>query len=74
MGSHTDCRGNDSYNLTLSQRRAESAVNYLVNKGISAERLTPVGYGEQFPAASCACKQCTEAEHQTNRRTTFKVE
>ena len=74
LGSHTDCRGNDGYNQTLSQRRAESAVNYLMNKNISAERLTAIGYGEQSPAASCACKQCTEAEHQTNRRTTFKVE
>ncbi len=74
LGSHTDCRGNDDYNQVLAQRRAESAVNYLVNKGIAAEKLTAVGYGERSPAANCACKQCTEEEHQTNRRTTFKVE
>lgn len=73
LGSHTDCRGNDSYNQTLSQRRAESAVNYLISKGIDPERLSAIGYGESQPAASCACARCTESEHQTNRRTTFKV-
>ncbi|HOY04242.1 MAG TPA: OmpA family protein [Saprospiraceae bacterium] len=73
LGSHTDCRGNDSYNSTLSQRRAESAVNYLITKGIDAGRLGAVGYGETQPAADCACAKCTEVEHQTNRRTTFKV-
>ncbi len=73
MGSHTDCRGNDSYNQSLSQRRAQSAVNYLISKGIDPSRLSAKGYGESQPAALCACSSCTEAEHQTNRRTTFKV-
>lgn len=73
LGSHTDCRGNDNYNQTLSQRRAESAVNYLISKGIDPGRLSAVGYGESQPAADCACARCTEIEHQTNRRTTFKV-
>ena len=73
LGSHTDCRGNDGYNQTLSQRRAESAVNYLITKGIEGSRLTAIGYGETQPADDCACSRCTEAEHQTNRRTTFKV-
>jgi Outer membrane protein and related peptidoglycan-associated (lipo)proteins len=74
LGSHTDCRGNDSYNQTLSQRRAQSAVNYLIGKGIDPSRLSAKGYGESQPAVSCPCNSCTEAEHQTNRRTTFKVE
>ena len=74
LGSHTDCRGNDVYNLALSQKRAQSAVNYLISKGIDPSRLTAVGYGETSPAASCACARCTEAEHQLNRRTTFKIE
>jgi outer membrane protein OmpA-like peptidoglycan-associated protein/tetratricopeptide (TPR) repeat protein len=74
LGSHTDCRGNDAYNLALSQKRAQSAVNYLISKGIDPSRLTAVGYGETSPAASCACARCTEAEHQLNRRTTFKIE
>ena len=73
LGSHTDCRGNDTYNQTLSQRRAESAVNYLISKGIEGGRLAAIGYGETQPAADCACARCTEAEHQINRRTTFKV-
>jgi outer membrane protein OmpA-like peptidoglycan-associated protein/tetratricopeptide (TPR) repeat protein len=74
LGSHTDCRGNDAYNIALSQKRAQSAVNYLISKGIDPSRLTAVGYGETSPAASCACARCTEAEHQLNRRTTFKIE
>ncbi len=73
LGSHTDCRGNDGYNQNLSQRRAESAVNYLISKGIDGGRLSAVGYGEQQPAVTCICTKCTEVEHQTNRRTTFKV-
>ena len=73
LGSHTDCRGNDDYNQTLSQRRAESAVNYLISKGITGTRLAALGYGETQPADDCACSRCTESEHQTNRRTTFKV-
>lgn len=73
LGSHTDCRGNDTYNQELSQRRAQSAMNYLIGKGINADRLAAFGYGESQPAADCACNRCTESEHQTNRRTTFKI-
>ncbi|MDE5561797.1 MAG: OmpA family protein, partial [Bacteroidaceae bacterium] len=49
LSSHCDYRGADSYNLRLSQRRAESVVNYLIGKGISSQRMTPVGYGESRP-------------------------
>lgn len=49
LASHCDYRGADAYNLRLSQRRAESVVNYLINKGITRDRLTPVGYGEERP-------------------------
>lgn len=49
LSAHTDSRGTDEYNKTLSQRRAESVVNYLIKKGIAADRLTPVGYGEERP-------------------------
>ena len=73
MGSHTDCRGADGYNASLSQRRAESAVRYLINQGIGSERLTARGYGEEQPTADCLCNRCTEEEHQRNRRTTFKI-
>ncbi|MBL7828509.1 MAG: OmpA family protein [Saprospiraceae bacterium] len=74
LGSHTDCRGDDAYNQSLSQKRAQSAVNYLISKGIDPARLSAMGYGESQPAAGCTCTRCTETEHQTNRRTTFKVE
>lgn len=73
MGSHTDCRGTDTYNEGLSQRRAQSAVEYLISQGIDAIRLQAKGYGEAIPAVSCVCTKCTEDEHQTNRRTTFKI-
>ena len=73
LGSHTDCRGNDNYNQDLAQRRAQSAVNYLIGKGIDPNRLSALGHGESQPVAACACSKCTESEHQANRRTTFKV-
>lgn len=73
LSSHTDCRGNDVYNEDLSQKRAESAVQYLISKGIAENRLTAKGYGESVPAVTCACTRCTEEEHQANRRTAFKI-
>jgi outer membrane protein OmpA-like peptidoglycan-associated protein len=50
INSHTDARGSDIYNLGLSQRRAKSCVDYLIEKGISKDRLVPIGYGETQPA------------------------
>ena len=49
LSAHCDFRGNDRYNERLSQRRAESVVNYLIDHGIAADRLTPKGYGESRP-------------------------
>ncbi len=49
LSSHTDCRGSDAYNKRLSQQRAESCVNYLIDKGIAPDRLVPIGYGEERP-------------------------
>ena len=49
LSAHTDCRGSAAYNERLSQRRAESVVNYLINHGIASARLTPKGYGEANP-------------------------
>ena len=49
LSAHTDLRGSDQYNERLSQRRAESVVNYLIEHGIAKDRLTPMGYGEQRP-------------------------
>ncbi|HWB61908.1 MAG TPA: OmpA family protein [Chitinophagales bacterium] len=74
IGSHTDSRGSDSYNLKLSQARAQSVVDYLVDKGIPKERLIAKGYGETMLVNNCGNGvPCTEEEHQKNRRTTFKV-
>lgn len=73
LASHTDCRGQDRYNQELSQKRAQSVVNYLIDKGIDANRLGAKGYGETTPVTDCICARCTEEEHQRNRRTTFKI-
>jgi OOP family OmpA-OmpF porin len=54
---HTDSRASDSYNQGLSERRAQSVVNYLVSKGVSASRLNPVGKGEGSPVASNDTKE-----------------
>ena len=70
LSSHTDSRSSDAYNLDLSQRRAQSAVDYMVSKGVAAERLVAKGYGETQLIIKDAK---TEEEHQTNRRTEFKV-
>ena len=73
LSSHTDCRGIDRYNENLSQKRAQSAVDYLIAQGIDASRLSAKGYGENQLAVDCICSRCTEEEHQANRRTTFKI-
>ena len=49
LSAHTDYKGSAEYNKRLSQRRAESVVNYLIEHGIAADRLTPVGYGKENP-------------------------
>ena len=72
--SHTDSRGNDSYNQALSQRRNQSTIGYLVNKGIDRSRLTGAGYGEQRLKNGCVNGvKCTESEHQMNRRSEFII-
>jgi len=72
--SHTDSRGNDQYNLSLSQKRAKSANNYLVSRGINPKRLFQKGYGETQLLNKCSnVTLCTEAEHQVNRRSTMAV-
>lgn len=74
LGSHTDSRGVDIYNLDLSQRRARSVVNYLVSRGISRSRMTAKGYGETQLLNRCGNGvKCSAAEHQANRRTEFKI-
>lgn len=74
LSSHTDSRASDKYNLLLSQRRADAAVNYLVSRGIAKERLVARGYGEEKLLNRCTNgENCSEGEHQLNRRTEFTV-
>lgn len=70
LGSHTDARADDDYNLDLSRRRAQSAVRYIINQGIESARIVAKGYGETQLLIKDAQ---TEEEHQQNRRTEFKV-
>ncbi|MBN8767369.1 MAG: OmpA family protein [Thiobacillus sp.] len=64
VAGHTDSRGSEQYNMKLSQRRAETVRNYLISKGIAADRLTAKGYGEAQPIADNA----TEEGRFKNRR------
>jgi outer membrane protein OmpA-like peptidoglycan-associated protein len=76
--SHTDCRATMAYNETLSENRAQSTRQYLIDKGISEDRLTAKGYGESQLVNDCGCEptnksSCSEAEHQLNRRSEFII-
>ncbi|MES2396407.1 MAG: OmpA family protein [Bacteroidota bacterium] len=74
IGSHTDSRGGDNYNMILSDKRAKAIVEYLVLNGIDANRLIWKGYGETELINKCNNDtECAEEEHQQNRRTEFKV-
>lgn len=78
IGSHTDCRGSERYNEKLSDRRAKSARSYVISKGIDASRIFGKGYGETKLLNGCACEgkvksNCSDEEHQMNRRTEFKI-
>ena len=69
--SHTDSRGSDNYNLTLSDRRAKSTVQYIISKGIDTSRISGKGMGELEPKE--VCNPCTEAQHALNRRSEFLI-
>ena len=75
MGSHTDSVASDAYNIQLSQRRAESTVNYLIQKGIDPGRLVAKGYGESKPIARNTNSDGSDNPEgrQRNRRTEFKI-
>jgi peptidoglycan-associated lipoprotein len=74
LSSHTDSRGDDTYNEKLSQRRANSAKKWLMGKGIAAARIVAKGYGEEQILNQCTNgEDCTEDEHRFNRRTEFKI-
>jgi outer membrane protein OmpA-like peptidoglycan-associated protein len=69
LGSHTDSKGSDDYNMKLSDNRSKSVVDYLIGKGIPAARLTAKGYGETKPMDT----NDTDEGRQNNRRTEFKI-
>lgn len=76
--SHTDCRASADYNEKLSDRRAKSTRQYLIDNGIAADRLTAKGYGESQLVNDCGCEptnesSCSEDEHQLNRRSEFII-
>lgn len=74
VGSHTDSRGSSSYNLELSSKRADEVIGYLTNNGIDKERLIARGFGESQPVNKCIGNvECTELEHEQNRRTEFVI-
>ncbi|MEM9546143.1 MAG: OmpA family protein [Bacteroidota bacterium] len=75
LGAHTDSRGSNTINLELSNKRAQSAVNYLIRKGgIAKTRIVSKGYGENVLLNNCGNgSKCTEEEHAKNRRTELKI-
>lgn len=74
LSAHTDSRGSDRYNQTLSQRRAQSCVDYLISKGVPKANIKARGYGETQLVNRCKNGvQCSEEEHQENRRTEVKI-
>ncbi|RMA58460.1 OmpA family protein [Ulvibacter antarcticus] len=73
--SHTDSRGRDSYNEKLSDRRAKSTMNWIAERGVDPFRLTAKGYGESQLVNYCSNDvECTEEEHQLNRRSMFLIQ
>jgi len=72
LSAHTDERGTEKYNLKLSQLRAQSAVDYIVSKGIHKGRITGKGYGKSQLINKCG-KDCTPAQHRENRRTEIYI-
>ncbi|WP_353136773.1 OmpA family protein [Pseudopedobacter sp.] len=74
LSSHTDAIGSDAYNLDLSQRRAQSCVDYLIAKGTSVDKIQAKGYGESMPIAPNTINGKDNPEGRAlNRRTEFKV-
>jgi outer membrane protein OmpA-like peptidoglycan-associated protein/tetratricopeptide (TPR) repeat protein len=72
--SHTDAVAGDDYNMELSQKRANTVVEYFVLKGIDKKRLTAKGFGEMQLTNHCTNGvECSDAEHKQNRRTVFKI-
>jgi hypothetical protein len=73
IGAHADARGQDSYNLNLSKKRAKAVGSYLKKQGAGKDRISTEAFGESTPAVPCATNDCSEEEHQKNRRAEFVV-
>jgi outer membrane protein OmpA-like peptidoglycan-associated protein len=72
--SHTDSKASDAFNLTLSKKRAQTAVDYIASKGIDIKRLKSIGLGETKLLNRCGNGvTCSDDEHKINRRTEFKI-
>jgi len=73
VNAHTDIRGSAPYNLGLSKRRAASTMKYLISKGVKSGRLISEGYGESQTIIDCVTKECSDEEHEINRRIEFVI-
>ncbi len=78
LGAHTDCRANNAYNQKLSEQRAKETANYIKKSITKPSRISGKGYGETKLLTNCPCSgdvvsECSEAEHQKNRRTEFII-
>ncbi|MDI1257559.1 MAG: OmpA family protein [Flavobacterium sp.] len=74
IGSHTDVRGNNQYNLDLSAKRAASTLDYFLEQGIPNSRISAKGYGETVPIIRCVPDHsCSEEQHELNRRSEFVI-
>ncbi|MCB0630743.1 MAG: OmpA family protein [Saprospiraceae bacterium] len=68
LANYMDCRGDEAYNLKLSQLQAAWLAKWFVKNGVVEKQITPMGYGETKPIINCDCADCTEEQHFTNRR------
>jgi outer membrane protein OmpA-like peptidoglycan-associated protein len=76
LGAHADCRGSAAYNMILTEKRAASAVHYIIQRGINGSRITSRWFGKSQLTNNCNCAEsvhCTEAQHQANRRAEFRI-
>ncbi len=74
IGSHTDSRGNAKFNENLSQKRANSTREFIIQSGVDAKRVTAKGYGESVPIVKCKTDEsCSEEDHELNRRSEFVI-
>jgi outer membrane protein OmpA-like peptidoglycan-associated protein len=73
VAGHADDRGTDDYNIRLSLRRVQSVEEFLVRAGVPRERIVRRAYGESLPVVPCHGEECTEQQHQLNRRAEFVI-